>query len=152
MAYAVHLMANAVHPSEAPDVHNGIYAVHLCGKYSIPSEAPDLHDRICSTLDGKCSTPKWGSWSTAWPLKYMMANVVHSSVAHDVRWWRMQYTWWQIQYTQVSLLIYMMVSAVHDGKSSAPAGKCSTPKWGSWFSWWYMQYTCWQIQYTKWGS
>ena len=38
MAYAVHLMANAVHSSELPDVHDGI-----CGT---PVEAPDLHDRI----------------------------------------------------------------------------------------------------------
>ena len=36
MASAVHLMANAVHKSEAPEVH----------------------DDLCSTLDGKCSTPK----------------------------------------------------------------------------------------------
>ena len=62
MAYAVHLMASAVRPSEAPDVHDGIYSIPV-GKYSKPSEAPDLHNRICST-------PKWGSSSTAWPLQY----------------------------------------------------------------------------------
>ena len=37
MASAVHLMANAVHPSEASNVHVGIY--------STPCEAQDLHDR-----------------------------------------------------------------------------------------------------------
>ena len=57
MASAVHLIANAVHPSEAFDVHDGICST-LVGKYSTPSEAPDLHDRICSTLDDKYSTPK----------------------------------------------------------------------------------------------
>ena len=57
MASAVHLMANAVHPSEASDVHDGIFSTHV-GIYSAPCEAPDLHERICSTLDGKCSTPK----------------------------------------------------------------------------------------------
>ena len=44
MASAVHLMANAVHPSEY-------------------SDAPEVH-----THHGKCSTPKWlkwGSWSTS---------------------------------------------------------------------------------------
>ena len=67
MAYAVHLLANAVHQSEAPDEHDGICSTPV-DKYSTPSEAPDLHDRICSTLDGKssapvakCSTPKRGS-------------------------------------------------------------------------------------------
>ena len=78
MASAAHLMTNAVHPSEAPNVHDGIFTtldgkcgtpsdasdVHdgICstsvGNYSTPSEAPDLHDRTYSTLDGKCSTPK----------------------------------------------------------------------------------------------
>ena len=56
MASAVHLMANAVHPSEAFDVHDGIFSTHV-GIYSTPCEAPDLHDRICRPL-GKCSTPK----------------------------------------------------------------------------------------------
>ena len=60
MASAVHLMANAVHPSEAIDVHDGMFSTPD-GIYSTPCEAPDLHDRICSTLDGKCSTPKCGS-------------------------------------------------------------------------------------------
>ena len=84
MAYAVHLMANAVHPSEAPDVHDGLCStlngksrhllangahpskasdVHdgICStpvaKYSTPSEAPKLHDGLCSALDGKSSAP-----------------------------------------------------------------------------------------------
>ena len=43
IGYADHL-ANAVHPSEAPEVH--------------PSVVPDVSDGLCSTLDGKCSTPK----------------------------------------------------------------------------------------------
>ena len=47
MAYAVHLMANAVHPSEAPDEHDGICSTRV-GKYSTSSEAPDVHDRICN--------------------------------------------------------------------------------------------------------
>ena len=92
IGYADHLMANAVHPSEAPEVHpsvvpdvrwwplqytwwqmqyiqvkllmyDGIFSTHV-GIYSTPCEAPELHDRICSTVDGKCITPKWGSWST----------------------------------------------------------------------------------------
>ena len=57
MPSAVHLMANVVHPREAFDVHDGIFGAPV-GIYSTPCEAPDLHDRICSTLDGKCSTPK----------------------------------------------------------------------------------------------
>ena len=65
MAYAVHLMVNAVHPSGAPDVNDGRCSTPI-GKYSTQSEAPDLHDRICSILDGKSnagkrSTPKRGS-------------------------------------------------------------------------------------------
>ena len=57
MVSAVHLMANAIHPSEAFDVHDGIFSTPV-GIYSTPCEAPDLHDRICRPLDGKCSTPK----------------------------------------------------------------------------------------------
>ena len=43
MAYAVHLKANAVLPSEAPDVHvhDGICNTPV-GKYSTPSGAPDV--------------------------------------------------------------------------------------------------------------
>ena len=36
-------MANAVHPSEDPDVHDGLFSTL---------------DVKSSTLDGKCSTPK----------------------------------------------------------------------------------------------
>ena len=164
--YAVHFMANVVHPSVAPDVrwwhmqytwlqmqytqvrllmymmasagHLMVNPVHLLASAVHPSEAPDEHDRICSTLDCKCSTPKWGSWCTVHMIVstvHLMANAVH----------------------QVGLLKYSMASAVHlmantehpseapdvhdglysslDGKSSAPAGKCSTPKWGSWWTW-----------------
>ena len=57
MASAIHLMANAVHVSEAFDVHGGIFSTPV-GIHSTPCEAPDLHDRICRPLDGKCSTPK----------------------------------------------------------------------------------------------
>ena len=46
-------------------------------------------------------------------MVHLMANVVHPSVATDVRWWHMQYAWWQMQYTQVTLLMYMMAYAVH---------------------------------------
>ena len=70
MASVVHLMANVVHPSEAPDVHDGISSTSV-GKYSTPSEAPDLHDRTCSTL----------AWQMQYTqvrlLKYMMASTVH---------------------------------------------------------------------------
>ena len=55
MASAVHLMANAVHPSEASDVRDGIFSTPV-GIYSTPCEALDLHDKICRPLDGKCST------------------------------------------------------------------------------------------------
>ena len=85
MAYAIHLMANAVHLSEASDVHDGICSTPV-GKYSTPSEALDLHDKICSTLDCKCSTPKGGSRSYIMTSAvHLMANVVHPSVAPGVR-------------------------------------------------------------------
>ena len=45
----VHLMANAVQLSEAPDVHDTLCST-LYGKSSAPA--------------GKCSTPKRGSWWT----------------------------------------------------------------------------------------
>ena len=60
MASVVHLIANAVYPSVAPDVHDDIWSTPV-GKYSTPNEALYLHGRICSTLDCKCSTPKGGS-------------------------------------------------------------------------------------------
>ena len=37
MAYAVHLMANAV---------------NLCGKYNTSSEFPEVQNGLCSSLDG----------------------------------------------------------------------------------------------------
>ena len=52
MASVVHLMANVVYPSVAPDVHDDIMQVTPVGKYSTPSEALYLHDRICSTPKG----------------------------------------------------------------------------------------------------
>ena len=81
MAHAVQLMANAVHPSKAPDVHDAIhllpnavhqvrlliymirYAVYLIVNDVHPSGAPDVLYMIASTatLDGKCTTLKWGS-------------------------------------------------------------------------------------------
>ena len=51
------MMASAVHPSEASDVHDGIFSTPV-GIYSIPCEAPDLHDKIYRPPDGRCSTPK----------------------------------------------------------------------------------------------
>ena len=51
MTSEVHLIANAVNPSVASEVHDGICSTPV-GKYSTPSEAPDLHDGICTTLDG----------------------------------------------------------------------------------------------------
>ena len=75
MASAVHLLENAVHPSEAPEEHDGLCST-LDVKYSTPSEpheildgnlmtanvvhpgeAPEVNDGLCSTLAGKCSTP-----------------------------------------------------------------------------------------------
>ena len=42
MASAVHFIANAVHPSEAPDVHDGTFSTPV-GIYSTPCEAPEVH-------------------------------------------------------------------------------------------------------------
>ena len=59
MTFTVHLMANAANRSEAPDVHDDLYiTVHLTANVVYRSEAPDVHDGICSTLVGKCCTPK----------------------------------------------------------------------------------------------
>ena len=63
MTYVVHLMGNAVHPSETPDVHDGlcstldVKSVHLLANAGHPSEAPHKPDRICCTLESKCSRP-----------------------------------------------------------------------------------------------
>ena len=78
IGYAVHLISNTVHPSEAPDVlymivstvhfmqmqypqvgvlkYSMASAVHLMGNAAHPSETPDVHDGLCSTLNGKSST------------------------------------------------------------------------------------------------
>ena len=56
-ASAVHLMENAVHPSEAFDLHDGIFSTPV-GIYITQCEAQDLHDRICRPLDDKYSTTK----------------------------------------------------------------------------------------------
>ena len=140
MASAVHLMANAVHQSGAPEVH--------------PSVVPDVR--------------WWPLQYTWWQMQYiqvkllmymmaysvhllgytvhhvrlLMANAVHQSeapevhpsVVPDVRWWPLQYTWWQMQYTQVRILkctpvLFLMLD---DGLCITLVGKCSTPKWGSW--------------------
>ena len=89
-----------------------------------PSEASDVHDCLCSTLDWLVCF--W--WHHVRLLIYMigyadhlMANLihpseapeVHPSVVPEVRWWPLQYTWWQMQYTQVKLLMYMMAYSVH---------------------------------------
>ena len=105
------MIGYAVHPSEAPDVHDGICSTPV-GKYSTPSEAPDLHDRICSTLDGKSNAPLHllANATTCTQARLLMnmigyaahliANAVHLSGAPDL--WSLlslQYTWWQMQYT-----------------------------------------------------
>ena len=104
-----------------------------------------LDDGLCSTLDEKCSTPKWGSW-------------IHPSVVPDARRWQMQYTWWQMQYTKVRLLkcIPVLFLMLDDGLYITLVGNCSTPKRGSWSApqccscrWWPLQYTLWQMQYTQ---
>ena len=64
MAYAVHLIAKAVYPSEVPDdVHDNLCstlnlenAVHLLPNAVHLSKSPDVHDGICSTTVGKYST------------------------------------------------------------------------------------------------
>ena len=78
IGYAVHLLANAVHPSEAPDAHDVGYAVHFRANVVTPgrllldimayavhlmanvhhSEAPHVHSGKCRaiSLDSKCST------------------------------------------------------------------------------------------------
>ena len=67
IGYADFLMANAVHPSEAPEVHPSVVPdVHdsisstPAGKYNTPSEAPDAHDGCC-ILGGECGTNKCAS-------------------------------------------------------------------------------------------
>ena len=60
--YAVH-MVNAVHPSEASNVHDGICSTPV-GKYRTQSEAPDVHGRIYAV--------------------HLMANAAHPSEAHKV--------------------------------------------------------------------
>ena len=62
MASAVHFMANAVHPSEAFDVHDGIFSTPV-GIYSTPCEAPDY---MIGYAD------------------HLMANAVHPSEAPEV--------------------------------------------------------------------
>ena len=140
------LMANAVHSSEAPDKHDDLCSTLMVNPVHWPanavhsSEAADVHDGNCSTPVGKYSTP-----SEAPDVLYMIS---------------LQYTLWQMQYTQVGLLKYSMASSVHsmanvvlmanamhlsevpdvhnglfstlDGKFTAPASNCSTPKQGSW--------------------
>ena len=79
IGYADHLMANVAHRSGPPKVHPSVvpnvrgwplqytwwqiqYTQVRLLKYT-PVLFLMLHDGLCSTLDGKCSTPKWGSWS-----------------------------------------------------------------------------------------
>ena len=73
MVYAVHLLETTVHPSEAPDLQDRMCStldpVHLLAIVVHPSEAPDEH-MICSTLNCKCSTPKWGSRCTVYDCLY----------------------------------------------------------------------------------
>ena len=79
IGYADHLMANVAHRSEAPKVYLSIvpnvrwwplqhtlwqmqYAQVRLLEYT-PVLFLMLGDGLCSTLDGKCSKLKWGSWS-----------------------------------------------------------------------------------------
>ena len=94
IGYADHLIANAVHPSEASEEHPSVVSdvrwwplqytwwqmqytqVRLLK--CTPVLFLMLDDGLCSTLDGKCSTPKRSFWCT---------------------WWHIQYTCWHIQDT-----------------------------------------------------
>ena len=173
----MHLLGNAVHPSEAPDEHDRICSTLNCNcstpKWSPwciehdcfystldavqPSEAPDVHDSICSTPVWQIQYTKWGSWFTWqdmqytwWQMQYiqvgllkysmasavqLMANVVHPSFAPDIRWLHIQYIWWQIVHPSEAPEVHDGPCSTLYGKSSAPVGKCSTPKWGSWWTW-----------------
>ena len=52
IGYAVHLIANTVHPSGAPDVLYMILStVHLMINGVHPSGAPDVQHFLCSTLE-----------------------------------------------------------------------------------------------------
>ena len=80
IGYADHLMTNTAHPSEAPEVHPSVvpdvswwplqytwWQMHYTQVRLLkctPVLFLMLDDGFCSTLNGKCSTPKWGSWST----------------------------------------------------------------------------------------
>ena len=65
MVNPVYLLANAVHPSEAPDEHDRIYCTLDC-KCSIPKWAPDVLYMIASTV-------------------HLIANAVHPSGAPEVQ-------------------------------------------------------------------
>ena len=191
ISYAVHLLSNAVHWSNSwcpwwhmlyTQVRLLMYmmthAVHLLPNAVHQSENPETHDGLCSTPVGKCSTPKWGSWSTWFNMEYtycLMQNTCQTPDVHDgicstpkwgswCTWWHIHYTCWQMQYTKVRLLKYMTSYAVHllpnavhlsetpdvhDFICSTLAAECGTPKWGTWYTWWHIHYTCWQMQCTK---
>ena len=45
MAYAVHLLANALNQTEAPEAHDFInHKVHMLANAVHPSEVPEVHD------------------------------------------------------------------------------------------------------------
>ena len=160
MASALHLLANAVHPREAPEVH--------------PSVVPDVIYGLCSTLDGKCSKHQvkllmymmaYSVYLLAYTVHHvrlliymigyadhLMANVshwseapkVHLSVVPNVRWWPLQYT--QVRLLKYTPVLFLMLD---DALCSTVDDKCSTPKWSFRCTWWHIHYTCWHIQYTQ---
>ena len=77
MLSSVHLMENAVQPSEAPDVHDGICSTPS-GKYSTPSETPDLRQ------DMQYTQVELLKYSMASAVHFMVI-IVHPSVVLDVR-------------------------------------------------------------------
>ena len=102
MASAVHLMANAVHPSETFDVHDGIFSTPV-GIYSTP------YVRLLVYMIGYAD--------------HLMSDAVHPSVAPDVRRWPLQYT--QVRLLKYTPVLFLMLD---DALCSTLDGKCSTPK------------------------
>ena len=78
IGYAVHLIANTVHLSGAPDVlYMIVSTVHLMANAVHPSGAPEVQHGICSTLDGKCSTPSEAP--DEHDAVHLIASAVHPS-------------------------------------------------------------------------
>ena len=54
----IYMIGYAIHPSGDPDVlYMAVSTVHLNANAVYPSEAPDVHDSLGSTLNGKSSAP-----------------------------------------------------------------------------------------------